>query len=195
LSSFLCCQFGAASPYAQDALARPVWHDFVALSRVFVTPLARRRTPSPPAAVRAALGSHVGHVVCSRPKEKMGGIDADSVIARVAYVHATRDRSVFKFPHIAMRSRGSRTSSESRIEGAVSGVFDGPRPQPAFVRPSLFDEFPKAHVGRDGAVRHALMNVSSYWGNGNGEPDPSVVTRTAYHLGDGYIVGFAPFTV
>jgi hypothetical protein len=29
---------------------------------------------------------------------------------------------------------------------------------------------------------------------GNGEPDPSVITRTTYHLGDGYIVGFAPFT-
>jgi hypothetical protein len=28
---------------------------------------------------------------------------------------------------------------------------------------------------------------------GNGESDPSVITRTAYHLGDGYIVGFAPF--
>jgi CHAP domain len=28
---------------------------------------------------------------------------------------------------------------------------------------------------------------------GNGEPDPSVITRTTYHLGDGYIVGFAPF--
>jgi hypothetical protein len=29
---------------------------------------------------------------------------------------------------------------------------------------------------------------------GNGAPDPSVITRTTYHLGDGYIVGFAPFT-
>jgi hypothetical protein len=29
---------------------------------------------------------------------------------------------------------------------------------------------------------------------GNGEPDPSVITRTTYHLGDGFIVGFAPFT-
>lgn len=28
---------------------------------------------------------------------------------------------------------------------------------------------------------------------GNGKPDPSVVTRTTYTLGDGYIVGFAPF--
>jgi hypothetical protein len=28
---------------------------------------------------------------------------------------------------------------------------------------------------------------------GNGAPDPSVITRTTYHLGDGYIVGFAPF--
>jgi hypothetical protein len=29
---------------------------------------------------------------------------------------------------------------------------------------------------------------------GNGQPDPSVITRTTYHLSDGYIVGFAPFT-
>jgi hypothetical protein len=28
---------------------------------------------------------------------------------------------------------------------------------------------------------------------GNGAPDPSVITRTTYHLGDGYVVGFAPF--
>jgi hypothetical protein len=28
---------------------------------------------------------------------------------------------------------------------------------------------------------------------GNGKPDPSVITRTTYQLGDGYIVGFAPF--
>jgi hypothetical protein len=28
---------------------------------------------------------------------------------------------------------------------------------------------------------------------GNGAPDPSVITRTTYELGDGYIVGFAPF--
>jgi hypothetical protein len=29
---------------------------------------------------------------------------------------------------------------------------------------------------------------------GNGEPDPSVVTRTTYTLGDGHVLGFAPFT-
>jgi hypothetical protein len=29
---------------------------------------------------------------------------------------------------------------------------------------------------------------------GNGKPDPSVVTRTTYHLNDGYVIGFAPFT-
>jgi hypothetical protein len=29
---------------------------------------------------------------------------------------------------------------------------------------------------------------------GNGEPDPSLITRATYHLGDGYIVGFAPFS-
>jgi hypothetical protein len=29
---------------------------------------------------------------------------------------------------------------------------------------------------------------------GNGKPDPTVITRTTYELGDGYIVGFAPFT-
>jgi hypothetical protein len=28
---------------------------------------------------------------------------------------------------------------------------------------------------------------------GNGEPDPSVITRTTYEMGAGYIVGFAPF--
>jgi hypothetical protein len=28
---------------------------------------------------------------------------------------------------------------------------------------------------------------------GNGEPDPSVVTRTTYRVGDGYVVAFAPF--
>jgi len=28
---------------------------------------------------------------------------------------------------------------------------------------------------------------------GNGEPDPTVITRTTYELADGYIVGFAPF--
>jgi hypothetical protein len=29
---------------------------------------------------------------------------------------------------------------------------------------------------------------------GNGQPDPRVITRTTYELGDGYIVGFAPFS-
>jgi hypothetical protein len=28
---------------------------------------------------------------------------------------------------------------------------------------------------------------------GNGNPDPSVVTRTTFHLNDGYVIGFAPF--
>jgi hypothetical protein len=29
---------------------------------------------------------------------------------------------------------------------------------------------------------------------GNGKPDPTVVTRTTYHLGDCYVIAFAPFT-
>jgi hypothetical protein len=29
---------------------------------------------------------------------------------------------------------------------------------------------------------------------GNGEPDPSVITRTTYKVSDGYVLAFAPFT-
>jgi CHAP domain len=46
------------------------------------------------------------------------------------------------------------------------------------------------HVGIVESIDGDAVNIIQ----GNGEPDPSVVTRTAYHLGDGYIVGFAPFT-
>ena len=29
---------------------------------------------------------------------------------------------------------------------------------------------------------------------GNGDPDPSVVTHTTYHLNDGFVIAFAPFS-
>jgi hypothetical protein len=48
-----------------------------------------------------------------------------------------------------------------------------------------------SHVGIVESIDGDAVNIIQ----GNGAPDPSVVTRTTYHLGDGYIVGFAPFAV
>jgi CHAP domain len=45
------------------------------------------------------------------------------------------------------------------------------------------------HVGIVESIDGDAVNIIQ----GNGDPDPSVVTRTTYHLGDGYLVGFAPF--
>jgi hypothetical protein len=47
------------------------------------------------------------------------------------------------------------------------------------------------HVGIVESIEGDAVNIIQ----GNGDPDPSVVTRTTYHLGDGYLVGFAPFAV
>jgi hypothetical protein len=46
------------------------------------------------------------------------------------------------------------------------------------------------HVGIVESIDGDAVNIIQ----GNGDPDPSMVTRTTYHLGDGYIVGFAPFS-
>lgn len=46
------------------------------------------------------------------------------------------------------------------------------------------------HVGIVESIDGSAIGIIQ----GNGDPDPSVVTRTTYHLGDGFIVGFAPFT-
>ena len=45
------------------------------------------------------------------------------------------------------------------------------------------------HVGIVEDVEGATVGIVQ----GNGKPDPSVITRTTYELGDGYIIGFAPF--
>jgi hypothetical protein len=44
------------------------------------------------------------------------------------------------------------------------------------------------HVGIVESIDGDAVNIIQ----DNGDPDPSMVTRTTYHLGDGYIVGFAP---
>ena len=62
----------------------------------------------------------------------------------------------------------------------------------------FIDLFGPGGVGH-GQVTHVAI-LESVQGDelhiiqGNGDPDPSVVTRTTYRIGDGFVIGFAPFT-
>lgn len=102
----------------------------------------------------------------------------------------------------------SWTAEQAHVEGFVSrdgpsalysdAVRDGRFTQIPSVGDMVFiDLFGPDGVGH-GQVTHVGI-VETISGDeitviqGNGKPDPSVITRTAYELGDGYIVGFAPF--
>lgn len=70
--------------------------------------------------------------------------------------------------------------------------------QPVLGGTVFIDLFGPGGIGH-GQVTHVGI-VESVTGDelviiqGNGKPDPTVVTRTTHTLGDGYIVGFAPFS-
>jgi hypothetical protein len=107
----------------------------------------------------------------------------------------------------------SWTAEQAKVPGFISrdgpsalyadAVADGRLTQEPVVGDMIFiDLFGPGGIGH-GQVTHVGI-VESIEGltagsaigivQGNGEPAASVVTRTTYHLGDGYIVGFAPFT-
>jgi hypothetical protein len=99
-------------------------------------------------------------------------------------------------------------AEEAQIEGFVSrdgpsalyadAVADGRFTQTPAVGDMIFiDLFGPGGIGH-GQVTH--VGIVEYIDGstlgivqGNGKPDPSVITRTTYELGNGYIVGFAPF--
>jgi hypothetical protein len=101
------------------------------------------------------------------------------------------------------------TAEQAHVEGFISR--DGPSALYAdAVRDGRFTQIPSVGdivfidlFGPDemghGQVTHVGI-VETINGDeiqivqGNGKPDPTVITRTTYELGDGYIVGFAPFT-
>jgi hypothetical protein len=103
-------------------------------------------------------------------------------------------------------------AEEAQVEGFVSRdgpfalyadtVADGRFTQTPAIGDMIFiDLFGPGGVGH-GQVTHVGI-VETVEGiaegstigivQGNGKPDPSVITRTTYHLCDGFIVGFAPF--
>jgi hypothetical protein len=103
-------------------------------------------------------------------------------------------------------------AEEAQVEGFVAR--DGPSPLYAdAVADGRFTETPAVgdmifidlfgpggighgqvtHVGIVETVEGLTEGSTIAIVQGNGAPDPSVITRTTYHLGDGYIVGFAPF--
>jgi hypothetical protein len=99
-------------------------------------------------------------------------------------------------------------AEEAQVEGFISrdgpsalyadAVADGRFTQTPTVGDMIFiDLFGPDGVGH-GQVTH--VGIVEYVDGstvgivqGNGKPDPSVITRTTYELGDGYIVGFASF--
>jgi hypothetical protein len=99
-------------------------------------------------------------------------------------------------------------AEEAQVEGFVSrdgpsalyadAVADGRFTQTPAVGDMIFiDLFGPDGIGH-GQVTHVgiveyVEGTTVGIVQGNGKPDPSVITRTTYHLGDGYIVGFAPF--
>jgi hypothetical protein len=99
-------------------------------------------------------------------------------------------------------------AEEADVEGFVSrdgpsalyadAVADGRLTQEPIIGGMIFiDLFGPDGIGH-GQVTHVGI-LESINGDeltivqGNGKPDPTVVTRTTYHLGDGYVIGFAPF--
>lgn len=98
------------------------WRELVSMSAVGAT-------LSEASLLRAVL-----HVVLCRPKPKMVGPDAASVVTRVADVHAGRWFSKVQLPRDAVRV-GKRLHALSCIEreSPIAAACGGGRPQPAAV--------------------------------------------------------------
>jgi hypothetical protein len=101
----------------------------------------------------------------------------------------------------------SWTAEQAKVPGFISrdgpsalygdAKTDGRLTDQPVVGGIFIDLFGPNGVGH-GQITHVVI-VESVEGDvlhviqGNGEPDPSVVTRTTYKIGDGYVIGFAPF--
>lgn len=121
----LCGQFSGPLPFA----SRPfLWvsHQRVAL-----------------AGCRPALGAHVGHVVCMCPKEEMGRVHADRVVAAVKHKESAWNFTIQELPRHSMGGTLEPTSNLKRAvrKPLVSEKVGGPKPATG------------DHVSRDGNLR------------------------------------------
>jgi hypothetical protein len=96
-----------------------------------------------------------------------------------------------KIPGFISRDGPSALSADAKADGRLSD-------QPVIGGMIFIDLFGPDGVGH-GQVTHVGI-VESVTGDelviiqGNGKPDPTVVTRTTYKIGDGFVIAFAPFS-
>jgi hypothetical protein len=103
----------------------------------------------------------------------------------------------------------SWTAEQAHVEGFISrdgpsalyadAKADGRLTQEPIVGGMIFidlfgpDGIGHGQVTHVGIVEHVEGTTVGIV-QGNGKPDPSVITRTTYELGDGFVIAFAPFS-
>ena len=83
--------------------------------------------------MRAALGSHIGHVVVRRAEPEVVGSDAWRVIAAVQDKEAVRDRAVRQYPSPAVGARLA-ASIPAALDDPIRLAVPVARPDPAVTR-------------------------------------------------------------